>query len=177
MSSMPLTAGDVTVLAGISQLMLNGKNLAVEYRTGRFTWEYSHGWGLDYHALDGAGLTSAEKSQNLKLSSPYTTGFGMGYLLTDNVDVRLEFKQHAYDAQHPAGGKVDYITRSVGVGLFYRYQVTEHFIINPSIRYWPNVYSSLDNDQYEFDAGDGSTDIHKAKDLGVFANVSVGYLF
>src|SRR5688572_28743571 len=54
-------------------------------------------------------------------------------------------------------------------GLAHRLFVYDGFFVNSYLRYWPNVWSS----QNEVSFGSGLT--HDPLDLGLFANISVGY--
>jgi len=67
------------VMAGLSQwILFRGGNLAVEYETGRFGFEISHGQGLDFDEVGGFAKSSAERSAGAHVRVPWTTGFGAG---------------------------------------------------------------------------------------------------
>lgn len=172
---------EFTLMAGLIQpLVFEGGNVAVEYKTDTLTFEYSHGWNLNYNAKGDLGLTQEEKDQELEIFQPYTTGFGIGYFMTDMIDIRVELKEHRYEVNPPADKRFAYATTSVGLGVFHSYYFnrgSDGWQLNSSLRYWPNVYSSLKNDEHTFLDKDGNEQTHKAHDLGVFANVSLGYTF
>lgn len=165
--------GQIGINFGLSQLLLGGFNVAAEGRVGRWVFEYSHGVGLDYGRLDGAALTAAEKRLDLGITSPWTTGGGIGFVLIDELYVGAEFKGHHYAVERPTGERIDYTTMSIGPVIAWRYFIWRGLHANVYLRYWPNVWSSLDDDRHAFADGEA----HAAKDLGVFANVSVGWAF
>lgn len=88
-----LNAEAVSIQGGLSQPLLGGWNVAGTYYGKKFLFEYSHGTDLHFDRMGGAGLSEAERKQDLKVHVPYTTGFGIGYLFTPNFDLRLEFKE------------------------------------------------------------------------------------
>jgi hypothetical protein len=165
--------GQLGVNFGLSQLLLGGFNVAAEGRWGRWVLEYSHGMNLDYNRLGEGPLTDAEKALNLQIQSPWTTGAGIGMVVLDELYVGAEFKAHRYDVQRPTGETLDYTTVSIGPVIGWRYFIWRGLHANVYLRYWPNVWSSLEDDTHRFD--DGET--HVAKDLGVFGNVSLGWVF
>lgn len=79
----------------------------------------------------------------------------------------------------------------MGVGAYYRYYpfagragAARGVVIVPSIRYWPNVSSSLPNNELRYaNARTGRQEVHQAAEqgvpgtTGVIANVSIGYTF
>ena len=173
-------ANKFTVLAGLGQpLFFNGGNVAVEYKTESFVFEYSHGWDLDYNASGDRFLTEEEANQELKIFQPYTTGFGIGVLFTENLDLRLEFKEHQYRVTPPNDDQFEYTTTSIGFGIFYSYffDGSDGWQLNSSIRYWPNVSSSLKDNEHIFLNDKGEEQTHKAHDLGLFPNFSIAYTF
>ncbi len=119
-------------------------------------------------------MTPAEQEQKLDIFLPFSTGGGIGYRFTPNFNLRAELKAHSYEVSR---GSVSfrYMTYSVGVGAYYYWYPfgSEHLVIMPSVRFWPNVASSLDNNEYRFVDGQA----HKAHDFSLFANISVGYRF
>jgi hypothetical protein len=89
--------------------------------------------------------------------------------LVDQLYALVDFKVHRYEAEL-AGQEKRYTTISIGAELGYRWFVYRGLFLNPTVRYWPTVWSSHDSVRV---AGYR----HEAKDLGLFANVSVGYAF
>ncbi|PJZ31218.1 hypothetical protein [Leptospira kmetyi] len=231
-----LNSEAVSIQGGLSQPLLGGWNVAGTYYGKKFLFEYSHGTDLHFDRMGGAGLSEAERKQDLKVHVPYTTGFGIGYLFTPNFDLRLEFKEHFYRVQSntspdelylsqalgirsdlPVSGNgaenwvpplsqnenfMDvtlrkaveseflynahyvipgtthrYRTRSAGLGLYYRIFPLggkEGLMIEPSIRFWPNVWTDSPN-PVAFENQYGVLGLHKAHDQGLFVNVSIGY--
>ena len=166
----------LTVAAGLSQpILFRGANASVTLRRGRFVADYSHGVALDLNASDGAALTQAETDQSLNLDVPWTTGFGVGVRITDRLDVRAEGKAHRFNATPPGGEAIGYTAFSVGPGVYYRIPVWRGLEIEPSIRYWPTVASTLSSDAATFTDASGVVQTHEAHSFGAFANVSVGW--
>lgn len=161
---------------GLSQpLVLKGGNVEINYLTEQFVFEYSHGFALNLSASGGAGMSNSEKSQNLDIYAPYSTGGGVGYRFTKEFNVRLEVKQHQFNVTHPSGENINYTTRDIGVGAYYFWLPlnSRNLLIVPSIRYWPTVYTSLNNGEHTFANGD----VHKAHSFGLFGNISIGWRF
>ncbi len=192
------TTGDAyanrfSVVGGLSQLLLGGGNVEGTWYTNRLSLAYSHGFNLQL----GSGLLAQEsQDQQLQLTMPLTTGFGVGYRITPTFDVRLEVKRHRfamrYDDQDFSGPTIaEYNTTTVGVGAYYRYYpfarhtgVARGLVIIPSVRYWPNVTSSLENNELGYvNERTGRAEVHKAATQGfpgtggLLANVSIGYTF
>lgn len=182
-----------SVVGGVSQLLLGGGNVEGTWYTQRLSIAYSHGFGLQL----GSGLLPSEsQDQQLQLSMPWTTGLGVGYRITRTFDVRVEVKQHRfamrYDDQNFSGPTIsEYTTTTVGVGAYYRYYpfarssgFARGLVLVPSVRYWPNVSSSLANNELAYlNERTGRTEVHQAATQGfpgtggLLANVSVGYTF
>lgn len=162
---------------GLSQVIfLNGGNVEINYVTDKFVFEYSHGFNLDLNASpNDMALTDMERQQSLEIYVPYSTGGGVGYRFTKAFNVRIECKQHKFDVTHPSGEKVSYTTQDLGVGAYYFYNPFKrfNFIVVPSIRYWPTINTSLNDDKYTFSNGD----VHEAHEFGLFGNVSIGWAF
>lgn len=163
--------GRLTVLAGLIQpAFLGGANVAATYFTDRWTFEYSHGMWLKYPEVARDAETTS------RLYSPYTTGFGVGYRFTRNFDTRLEFKVHGYEATLVNGENLTYQTYSVGLGAYYRLHLWRGLLLEPSVRWWPNVGSSLPEGRHAFTTVEGQSLTHEAHNLGLFVNVSLGYV-
>jgi hypothetical protein len=159
---------------GLVQIGLGGFNVAAELRYERLWLEYSHGQSLDLNALGGFGLTAAERDQNLDVDVPYTTGFGVGVTLVDELWVGVELKTHRFDVADPSGDRVSYQTYSVGPVVGYKLFVWRGLYANAFLRYWPNVATSLDDDQVAL--GPNGT-LHEAHAFNFFANLAVGWAF
>ncbi|GBF51250.1 hypothetical protein LPTSP4_27820 [Leptospira ryugenii] len=84
-----------------------------------------------------------------------------------------------YGAKYITPGSTHrYRTRSVGLGLYYRYFPMggkEGLMLEPSIRFWPNVWADSP-EKVAFESQFGLLGIHKAHDQGLFFNVSLGYM-
>jgi hypothetical protein len=161
---------------GLLQLALGGFNVAGEVRYRRLWLEYSHGMDLTLNDLNGFGLSRTEHDQNLHVFVPYTTGFGVGVTLVDELWLGVEFKTHRYEVNAPSGPVSTYQTYSIGPVLGYKAFLWKGLYANGYARYWPNVASSLAGDKVALVGSDGTV-THNAHDFGVFANVSLGYAF
>ncbi|HEX5658738.1 MAG TPA: hypothetical protein VFX59_16175 [Polyangiales bacterium] len=160
----------LAILAGLLQpTVLHGFNAALDVRYRRFAFNYSHGAALDYSANPRFTLSDRDRRAGLQLHSPWSTGFGVGVTIVDHLYVLADFKVHRYEAEL-AGQEKRYTTISIGGELGYRWFVYEGLFVNPTVRYWPTVWKSHDSVR----VGDHK---HEAKDLGLFANVSLGYAF
>jgi hypothetical protein len=166
----------VGVNFGLLQIAEGGFNVAAEVRYRRWWLEYSHGMDLTMNDLGGIGLSSAERSQGIHVFVPYTTGFGVGLTLVDELWLGVEFKTHRYDVNAPGGPVASYQTYSVGPVLGYKAFIWKGLYANAYARYWPNVASSLDDGKLALQGSNGSV-THTAHDFGLFANASIGYAF
>ena len=161
---------------GLIQLGLGGFNVAAELRYERIWLEYSHGMDLTLNKLGGFGLTHAERDEDLHLRVPFTTGFGVGVTVVDELWLGAEFKAHGYKVNAPGGRTSSYQTYSIGPVLGYKYYIWKGLYADAYGRYWPNVATSLDGGKVALDGNNGTVE-HTAHDFGLFANVSVGYMF
>jgi hypothetical protein len=161
---------------GLLQLALGGFNVAGEVRYRRLWLEYSHGMDLTLNDLGGFSLSRAERTQNVHVFVPYTTGFGVGVTLVDELWLGVEFKTHRYEVNAPGGPVAHYQTYSIGPVLGYKAFIWKGLFANGYARYWPNVASTLSDDKIAL-AGNAGSVTHNAHDFGVFANVSLGYAF
>jgi hypothetical protein len=168
-----------SLMTGLSQdLLWDGGNVAVQYVTGRLALEYSHGFDLDLNDGGGLALSSTEKSQGLQMEVPWTTGFGIGYRVTDALHISLEFKAHGFKVTDPESGtQIDYTTFSIGPGVFYDIYIWKGLFIQPALRWWPTVASTLPGGSYTFHESDGTTKVHDVHDWGIFPNASLGWTF
>ena len=168
-----------SVMAGLSQwLLFRGGNLALEYKTGRLAFELSHGQGLDLNQVGGFALSSAERDAGTRVRVPWTTGFGVGYRVTENLHLLVEFKAHHYEVRANEGANaVNYTTFSIGPGAFYSIYLTKRLFLQPNLRFWPNVASTLNDNRVMLERCDGSSYEHRAHDFGFFGNVNLGYSF
>jgi hypothetical protein len=167
---------EVAVNFGLLQLALGGFNVATELRYRRFWFEYSHGVALNLNDLGGFSLTGTERAQDLHIYMPYTTGFGVGVTLLDELWLGVEFKTHRYEVNAPAGPVTSYQTYSIGPVLGYKAFIYKGLFADAYLRYWPNVASTLDNNLVALRGANGTVE-HAAHDFNVFANMSIGYAF
>lgn len=185
---------EISVVFGLNQpLVLGGFNFEVDYWTEKFVFEYSHGVGLEFQ--DNL-VTKEAQDQKLSFHITNSLGFGIGYRITKGLNLRVEPKMHIwemyYDDQFKTEeGKIKkYTTYTLGLGAYYRWTPFERkdnalrgLTIAPSVRWWPNVGSSLKDDKYTyFNERTQQTETHKANNIGLsntpfFLNVSIGYTF
>jgi hypothetical protein len=183
-----------SLVFGLNQpIVTQGFNFEVNYYTKYFVFDYSHGFNLSFKD----NLVSDEaKVQGLKFKISHTLGVGIGYRVTRDFNIRIEPKMHIwnmYQADKPysdANILKKYTTYTLGLGAYYCWQpfrnadnFSKGITIVPSVRWWPNVATSLPNNEYKyFNAFTNRTEIHKANNIGVantpfFGNISVGYSF
>lgn len=174
-----------TIVAGLSQpIFLDGFNLAVNYTTDRWIFEYSHGIGLNYK---GEVLREGYRENLLSLSSPYSTGPGIGYRFFSNdiygLDLRAEAKVHQYDVQLNSSDMISYTNFDLGGGTYLQIRpfgrkenALQGIVIEPSLRYWAQVSSTL-KDGFSYITDDGRTVSHEPYPLNLFINISIGYTF
>ncbi|MGA0555190.1 hypothetical protein ACO2Q8_00955 [Larkinella sp. VNQ87] len=179
---------------GVSQLLLGGFNVQAEYTTNRMVFDYSHGFNITL-AGQSASLVAQDQKLAEKLTS--TLGIGIGYRFTPTFDVRFEPKLHYYEVyydgqpQTAANRITSYRTVTLGLGAYYRYYPFRKqtnglagILIMPSVRYWPNVWSSLDDNKFTYqNRVTDRTETYKAASQGfpgtngLLANVTIGYTF
>jgi hypothetical protein len=184
----------INVVFGLSQLFLvKGFNIEGNYIHNRLIFDYSHGVSLDFSE---STVTTDLKRQGLAVHMPWTTGFGIGYRLTDWLNVRVEPKWHRFEfyydgeTQNNTNEITSYNTMSLGIGVYGNYQPFKNkssflkgIMIAPSIRFWPTVNSTLNGDKYNYlNKKTLVTEEIKTLDPGIgftafVFNVSVGYSF
>ena len=166
----------VAVHGGLLQpLLLNGFNAAVDVRIKRFIFSYSHGEGLDLTGV--AGLPPEQEELGVRVRMPYTTGFGVGVSLIDELYVMADFKVHGFEVDtglDPAR----YTTITLGGEVGYRLFVWEGLFVSPVVRYWPNVWTSAPGGfALQTSAGSFQHDPMSQGAGGLFANVLIGWAF
>ncbi|MEM9985312.1 MAG: hypothetical protein AAF804_09470 [Bacteroidota bacterium] len=178
---------------GTNQLLLGGFNLEGNLFYRRFVFDYSHGVSLN---LNNALLDEVNQAYGLDVHIPWTTGFGVGYRLNDWLNLRAEPKWHRFELYHMGEAQTvanlidTYTTFSLGIGAYANLQPfkrQENFLkgimIVPSVRWWPRVSSSLENDQLSFySRTQEQTVTHEALEVGIantplILNLSIGYSF
>jgi hypothetical protein len=185
---------EAAILFGLSQpLVLGGFNFEANYFTKKLSFDYSHGISLNY---TGDLIKGAVKQQHLVAHLPYSVGVGIGYRFTSWLNLRLEPKWHRFEIfyegenQTLANRVTAYNTFTLGLGLYGKWHPFKNqnnflkgIMVAPSVRWWPNVSSSLSNDSYTYSNKiTGQSETHKAMSVGAnntpwLVNVSVGYRF
>jgi hypothetical protein len=168
-----------SVMTGLTQwILFRGGNVAVEYKRGRLAVEYSHGQGLDLNQVPGLGLTPAERDAGAHVRVPWTTGFGMGVRVTEHLHVLVEAKAHRFEVtSRDRNAEIAYTTFSVGPSVFYSIHLYKGLFLQPNLRFWPNVASTLPRDHALLRQPDGSIYDHEAHGFGLFANANLGWTF
>jgi hypothetical protein len=182
----------INILFGISQILVSGFNVEGNFIYHRFIFDYSHGVSLDF---SGNNVTPELKSEGLAVHMPWTTGFGLGYRITDWINIRVEPKFHRFefyydsDPQNTTTRIYDYNTFSLGLGLYgawlpfkRQHNFLKGIMISPSIRYWPTVSSTRDPNFTYYNRNTMQLEHIPALDPGVgfkpiVYNISIGYSF
>lgn len=183
------------ILFGLTQpLVVRGFNVETNYIHNRLIFDYSHGASLDF---TGNLLPDYLQNQGVVVHMPFSTGFGIGYRFTEWLNLRIEPKWHRFefyyeDDQQIASNRiaVDANNYSIGLGLygfFQPFKTTKSrlngFTIAPSIRFWPTLSSSFDNNEFRYqnrNTGNFETLESLASGIGfspLIVNISVGYSF
>ncbi|MGD1840594.1 MAG: hypothetical protein ACFB0B_06815 [Thermonemataceae bacterium] len=182
----------VNLLFGLSQpLFVDGFNIEGNFFYNRIAFDYSHGVSLDF---TGSAITGELADQQLEVHMPYTTGFGIGYRFNEWFNLRLEPKWHRFElyyegiSQESQSPIVAYNTFSLGLGAYINwlpFKRQDNFLkgimVAPSIRFWPRVSSSLEEDVFTyFNERTNEQVTHNAMEAGVgntpfIFNVSIGY--
>lgn len=179
------------VLFGLNQPLLGGFNIEGNLFYKRLAFDYSHGVSLN---LDNEFLDETNRDYGLDVHIPWTTGFGVGYRVNDWLNFRAEPKWHKFELYHMGEAQIaenligSYTTFSMGIGAYANIQpfkkqnnFLKGIMVAPSIRFWPRVSSSLENDQMSLYSRAQSAEVtHEALEVGVsntpwIINVSVGY--
>ena len=164
------------VMLGLGQWALGGGNVAVQARIGRLALEYSHGQAVHLSELSLL-MSSSEKAVGADVREPWTTGFGIGLMVTENLRVLLEAKANHYDVQ---GGDrytaIDYTLFTVGPGVFYEIPIWRGLFLQPSLRWWPTVASTF-KDGSTLRRSDGTAVTMARPTSEIFPNVNLGWEF
>ncbi|MES1206248.1 MAG: hypothetical protein ABUS79_09955 [Pseudomonadota bacterium] len=164
------------VMLGLGQWLLDGGNVAIQYNVGHLALEYSHGQGV-HLSETSLLLNQSEKSAGADVRMPWTTGFGVGILAFNNLRVLLEFKANHYALQGgDRSSSLEYTTFTIGPGVFYDLHVWSGLFIQPSIRWWPTVATTMPSNA-ALARADGTVVKMASHDSGVFPNVSLGWQF
>ncbi|MEO9801715.1 MAG: hypothetical protein ABJF04_00640 [Reichenbachiella sp.] len=181
----------VNLLFGLAQPMVGGFNVEGNVFYKRLAFDYSHGASLDF---SNDMLSGAEADQGLAVHLPYTTGFGVGYRFTEWFNLRVEPKWHRFEIYYDSDVQTEsnrvgaYNTFTLGLGAYVTWMPFKNkenllrgIMIAPSLRYWPNVSTSLDDDSFDYaNRVTNQTETHDAMNIGLgntplIVNVSVGY--
>lgn len=165
-------------MLGLMQWTLfGGANIAAQLKVGRVAIEYSHGQALDFNRVESITLTQDERDAKVQLSMPWTTGGGVGLQITPELHVLLEAKLHRYEVRgFDRNESTSYTSFTLGPGAFYDIYLVEGLFLQPSLRWWPTVASTYDDDA-TFAAPSGTRYRHERHDLLPFVNVSLGWTF
>ncbi len=181
----------INVLFGLSQpLLCHGFNIEANYIHHRLIIDFSQGVSL---VFKGSALPAELRKQGVDVRMPWTTGFGIGYRMTEWLNIRVEPKWHRFEFYYENERKYEitsYNTFTLGLGLYGCYQPfkkKENFLrgimIAPSIRYWPTVASTSKGNAFAYpNRHTGATEEIKTYGPGVgltplIINVSIGYSF
>jgi hypothetical protein len=184
----------VNVVFGLSQpLLLSGFNVEGVYIHKRLIFDYSHGVSLNFSS---DAVNTELKDQKVVVYMPWTTGFGVGYRLKNWINVRLEPKWHRFEfyydgeTQNATNEIVSYNTMSLGIGFYGNIQPFKNkesflkgFVIAPSVRFWPTIFSTLKDDKYTYNNKNTlKNEAIKTLDPGfgftpLVFNISIGYSF
>ena len=183
----------IAIVAGLVQpVLLGGGNVEVDVYYRRWVFGYSHGFLLN---LEGDAVVGDANDQGLAFEVPFTTGASAGFRFLEWLDARVEGKVHRFEVRDEASSQdlFDYTTVTLGVGVYAQYRPFYHFgvdaaewlqgwLIVSSVRFWPRIWSSLDDDEIVYDSPTtGQTERHEAAQIGIantpfIFNISVGYL-
>ena len=194
-SEKPEKSKELVFLAGtIQPFLLQGGNFEVDFYTPKMVFNYSHGFSLELENSAGTTVGEARK-QSVAYHLPYSTGFGLGYRLNKYFDFRFEPKLHRFEAYYDGTDRKEsmnqityYGTITLGVGGYFRWKPFEKqnnflkgIFTSTSVRYWQNVWSSLDNNEHKyFNNVTNQNEILKASNIGIantpfLFNVALGY--
>lgn len=182
---------ELVLLAGtIQPFLLQGGNVELDFYTKKMMFNYSHGFSLDMNSELGTTVCDI-KEQGLALHIPFSSGFGVGYRLNKYFDIRVEPKMHKFKVYYDGfDNDVDgnlvtsYNTITIGIGGYFRWKPFENkeswingIFTSTSLRYWPKVYTSLDDNKVEyFNRISASQETHIASNIGI-ANTPIIFNF
>lgn len=188
---------ELVLLAGtIQPILLRGGNVEADFYLPKMVFNYSHGFSLNMESAAGTTVGEA-KRQSVAYHLPYSTGFGIGYRLNRYFDVRFEPKLHRFEAYYDGTDRKEasnriasYTTATLGIGAYFRWKPFEKknsflkgLFTSTSIRYWQNVWSSLEANQTEYtNRVTGQRETLKAANIGIantpfLFNIALGYSF
>lgn len=161
----------------LQPIVLKGFNAAIDVRYRRFIFTYSHGQGLDFTGAPGV-RSSEEKAAGETVFAPFSTGFGLGCVIVDELYALVDFKVHKFQVRLDETLE-EYLTMTVGLEVGYRFFIWRGLHIAPVLRYWPNVWTSAKHDPMQITSSDHSVTHHVVQQgtSGFFANVLLGWAF
>lgn len=177
------------LLFGINQPLLGGLNVEGNLFYGRWAFDYSHGKSLQ---MNNEILDDQNQDLGIDVHIPWTTGFGIGYRVNDWLNFRAEPKWHKFEIYDQGVEQIQknllgsYTTFSMGVGAYANLQpfkkqdnFLKGIMVVPSIRWWPQVSSSLGSEELALGGEDRN---HEAMEVGIgntplIINMSIGYSF
>lgn len=162
------------VMLGLGQWALGGGNAAVQWNHGHLALEYSHGQGVHLSQFEFL-RNQSERSAGADVHETWTTGLGVGVLAFDNLRVLLEVKANHYELEGgDRNSRLSYTTFTVGPGVFYDIHLWRGLFVQPSVRWWPTVHTTMP-DNATLSRADGTQVRITSHDSGVFPNVNVGW--
>jgi hypothetical protein len=164
------------VMLGMGQWALGGGNVAVQYNIGPLALEYSHGQGVHLSEADFLRNRS-EKDAGADVHETWTTGLGVGVLVLHDLRLLLELKANHYELEGgDRNSRLSYTTFTIGPGVFYDIHLWNGLFIQPSVRWWPTVHSTM-SDGAALRRADGTQVQITSHESGVFPNLDVGWEF
>ncbi len=157
----------------LQPILLGGFNAAMDVRRGRFVATISHGQGL---TLPSSSLDRSQRDANVEARLDWSTGFGLGAVLVDELYALVDFKVHDVSVVHDEG-TFDYRTVTLGLELGYRLFLWRGLNVTLALRYWPNVYTGIDRDGVRLGTSDVVHEPIEQGGRGFFANVMLGWAF
>ncbi|WP_046246462.1 hypothetical protein [Hymenobacter terrenus] len=174
----PQNKGQFILLSGITQpLLLKGSNIAFNYGlSDRIILEGSFGFGLSYKNL----LSDEDEKLFNDVRTPLTGGFGIGYVPIKNLVVMFEPKFTNYKVEPKADKSFQYTTFTAGLGAYYNIYLFKGLLLQPAVKYWPKVGSTLNGDETTFRDAEGALRVDEARtpgNDGFIYNISLGWNF
>ncbi len=161
--------------------VLGGYNLNATYTTNRWIFDYSHGIGLE---IPDFIKSEEQEDLNAEIKIPWTTGPGIGYRLTENLDTRIDFKAHRTELDLLNGqAELEYTQFTAGPGVYYRFYLgkTTGLGLEASARYWfdlGNNQDGLDGTDFRFVDNEGNNQSFDTNiNAGIGVNIAVIYTF
>ncbi|MEM6801431.1 MAG: hypothetical protein AAF696_08505 [Bacteroidota bacterium] len=169
--------GNFAMLTGLHQpLVLQGGNVAFNYTSPNgFTLEASFGIFLDYKNVS----SNAEKNRYKSIRTPFSYGIGLGYFYK-GFSLNFEPKATMFNIKDFNDQEINYTTWSLGGGWYYNLFLWEGLFLQPSVRYWHKIGSTLPNGQFQMTDKFSEQFTHEARKPGAngwIYGVSAGYYF